>query len=259
MKSLDAMIRYLILAFAFFAAVPVAQAGMQGNLPAPVQKLPPYPPVVCVAPNWATEPCESRRPPAQPAARSPAKTKTVLYNEPGGIIQDHVKRWQALAASEDDVEIRGPCVSACTLIMAFVPSDRICLGEAASLQFHMAGHVNQEPNIDTARWMLNQYPEDIRLWIRAKGGVEKMTFYAMWKLAAEELWAMGYRKCAPEPPPVPMMKLRTTTAPMPSLPLPKSAFQQYRPKWETAEDHWRKRDEKAEEAYRTWAASKAAP
>jgi hypothetical protein len=62
----------------------------------------------------------------------------------------------------------------------------------------MAGHVNQEPSIDTARWMLNQYPQDIRLWIRAKGGVEKMTFYAMWKLAAEELWAMGYRKCDPE-------------------------------------------------------------
>ena len=68
MKSLDAMIGYLIVAFAFFAAVPVAQAGMQGNLPAPVQKLPPYPPVVCVASNWATESCESRRPPAQPAA-----------------------------------------------------------------------------------------------------------------------------------------------------------------------------------------------
>src|SRR5262245_42146230 len=208
MKSLDAMIRNLIV-FAFFAAVSVGQAGMQGILPAPVQKLPPYPPVVCVAPNGATKPCESRHPPAQPAARSPAKTKTVLYNEPGGIIQDHVKRWRALAASGDDVEIRGPCVSACTLIMAFVPSDRICFGEAASLQFHMAGYVNQEPNIDTARWMLNQYPQDIRLWIRAKGGVEKMTFYAMWKLAAEELWAMGYRKCEPEASLGPMTQHRT--------------------------------------------------
>jgi hypothetical protein len=58
----------------------------------------------------------------------------VLYHEPGGIIQDHVKRFQTLAASGDDVEIRGPCVSACTLIMAFVPSDRICFGKAASLR-----------------------------------------------------------------------------------------------------------------------------
>jgi hypothetical protein len=30
-----------------------------------------------------------------------AKTKTVLYNEPGGMIQDHVKRWRALAASAE--------------------------------------------------------------------------------------------------------------------------------------------------------------
>src|SRR6266446_2180365 len=179
-------------------------------LPKPkIELLPEHPPVACLKPDRTEEPCESRRSPAQPAARIPAKTKIVLYNEPGGIIQDHVRRWQALAASGDDVEIRGPCVSACTLIMAFVPSDRICFGEAASLKFHMAGHVNQEPNIDTARWMLNQYPQDIRLWIRAKGGVEKMTFYAMWKLAAEELWAMGYRKCAPEPPPVPMTQHRT--------------------------------------------------
>ena len=32
----------------------------QGNLPRPVQKLPAYPPVVCVTPNWRSEPCEGR-------------------------------------------------------------------------------------------------------------------------------------------------------------------------------------------------------
>jgi hypothetical protein len=180
-------------------------------LPKPqIELLPKHPPVACLKPDLTEEPCESRRPPAQPAARTPAKIKTVLYNEPGGILQDHLKRWQALAASEDDVEIRGPCVSGCTMIMAFVPSDRICFGDAASLQFHMARNAtNQEPNVDTARWMLNQYPQDIRLWITAKGGVEKMTIYAIWKLAAEELWAMGYRKCEPEASPMPMTMLRT--------------------------------------------------
>src|SRR5262249_13367886 len=34
----------------------------QGKLPKPVQRLPSYPPVVCVAPNWAAEPCEDRQP-----------------------------------------------------------------------------------------------------------------------------------------------------------------------------------------------------
>jgi hypothetical protein len=164
-----------------------------------IEPLPQHPPVVCLKPDRTEEPCESRHPSAHRT-----KAKTVLYHEPGGIIRDHAKRWQALGASGDDVEIRGPCVSACTLIMAFVPSDRICFAEEASLQFHMAGYPNQEPSIDSARWMLNQYPQDIRSWITAKGGVEKMTFYAMWKLTAEELWGMGYRKCQPETPLVPM-------------------------------------------------------
>src|SRR5215469_14986226 len=40
----------------------------QGNLPKPVWKLPPYPPVVCVAPDWAVEDCEQRMVPL-PVAR----------------------------------------------------------------------------------------------------------------------------------------------------------------------------------------------
>jgi len=49
---------------ALFLATGTAHAiEYQGKLPKPVQRLPSYPPVVCVAPNWATEPCQDRRPP----------------------------------------------------------------------------------------------------------------------------------------------------------------------------------------------------
>ena len=37
-----------------------AAHAQQGNLPTPVQKLPAYPPVACVTPNWRPEPCEGR-------------------------------------------------------------------------------------------------------------------------------------------------------------------------------------------------------
>jgi len=128
--------------------------------------------------------------------------KTVLYNEPGGLIADHVRRWQALAASGDKVEIRGVCPSACTLIMAYVPNDRLCFGEGASLQFHSAwDKPTGAPAEDTNQWVFNQYPQDIRRWIKAKGGLDKMTIAQMWTLDAAELWAMGYRKCEPEAPP----------------------------------------------------------
>jgi len=200
MKTLAPVFAIIFAAALVFTLRTVAWAGPQGNLPKPVQKLPAYPPVVCIAPNLAPEPCENRQPPAQSAARIPAKSKTVLFYEKGGSLPDHIKRWQALATSGDDVEIRGSCPSGCTLIMAFVPADRICFGDKASLQFHMARNgKNEEPMPDVAQWMLNQYPQDIRIWLRDKGGVEKMTIAAMWKLTAEELWAMGYRKCEPDP------------------------------------------------------------
>jgi hypothetical protein len=42
-------------------------------LPKPkIELLPKHPPVACLKPDLTEEPCESRRPPAQPAARTPA-------------------------------------------------------------------------------------------------------------------------------------------------------------------------------------------
>jgi hypothetical protein len=205
--------------FVVFMGIRPAPAGWQGNLPTPVQSLPAYPPVTCVAPDWATEPCEDRQTPLPRSnplrafglqKRTPSKTKTVLYDEHGGVLNEHIYRWRRLAESGDDVEIRGPCMSGCTMIVAIVPADRICFAEHASLQFHSSrDQVSGVPGDDTNRWMFNQYPQDIREWIKTKGGIEKLTIFAMWKLDAEELWSMGYRKCEPDPPPVPMTEIST--------------------------------------------------
>jgi hypothetical protein len=48
----------------------------------------------------------------------------------------------------------------------------------------------------TTRWMINQYPLEIRNWINARGGVTKMTVENYWTLTAKELWKMGYSKCS---------------------------------------------------------------
>jgi len=83
--------------------------------------------------------------------------------------------------------------------------------------------------------MHNRYPQDIRMWLRDRGGVEKMTVEKFWVLDATELWEMGYRKCDPEAPPVPMTtksKARATE--------------------EEERERWRKRDEKAEETWRKY-------
>jgi hypothetical protein len=50
--------------------------------------------------------------------------------------------------------------------------------------------------------MIARYPQDIQNWIAAKGGITKMpNGNNFWTLNANELWAMGYRKCAGAPPP----------------------------------------------------------
>jgi hypothetical protein len=208
----------LFVAFMALRPARAAEPGMQGNLPTPVQKLPTYPPVVCVATNWETEPCESRQtalPRRNPLrAFAASRPKTVLYDEPGGDYLVHWNRFRALAQSGDDVEIRGSCASSCTLVMVHVPNDRLCFGEHASLKFHVARDPKSgEPNMAfTQQRMVNQYPQDIYWWIKAKGGVEKMTIEQMWTLTAEELWAMGYHKCEPEEAPVPMKKTVTPDA-----------------------------------------------
>ena len=60
-----------------------------------------------------------------------APQKIVLYEERGGRIVYHWERWKALAAQGGEVEIRGPCWSACTLIMAHIPRERLCFDKHA--------------------------------------------------------------------------------------------------------------------------------
>src|SRR5262249_41267254 len=90
-------------------------------------------------------------------------------------------------------------MSACTLIMAYVPNDRLCFSESGSLVFHIYRESGPkgEPSVRLTQWAIDQHPQDIRNWIIAKGGVEKMTLQP-WTLNAAELWAMGYRKCEPD-------------------------------------------------------------
>ena len=232
----------------------------QGSMPKPVGKLPAYPPVVCVAPDWAVESCEDRSD-NWLAAMTRAfrwlhliettwmgtvegprpwngvwpKHTTVLYDEHGGILDKHIVRWKELAASGNNVEIRGYCSSACTMIMAYVPSDRICFGDNSALGFHMSrggygeNYETFKPFPETARWMVNQYPQNIRKWVNDRGGAEKMKVEEFWVLDAPTLWQMGYRKCSPEP---------------------IDLGDQLR---------WRERDKEAEEAYKEWIKTREIP
>jgi hypothetical protein len=88
------------------------------------------------------------------------------------------------------------CQSACTLVMSNVPRERICFSATGYLNFHWASVADGKiASREYTQWMIESYPADIRAWIEAKGGINKMPVWWMWKLTAPELWKMGYRKC----------------------------------------------------------------
>jgi hypothetical protein len=127
---------------------------------------------------------------------NPPKSSILIYLEPGGVIKEHIERWQELARSGADVEILGPCYSACTLIVAYVPKERLCFGAFATLQFHLAwDRETGKPSLDASLWMLKQYPREIYDWIMERGGVASMTIPTFWELRAPNLWRWGYRQC----------------------------------------------------------------
>jgi hypothetical protein len=85
------------------------------------------------------------------AAQAPRAGVTVLQNEPGGYLAIYQYRFETLAANGDSVEIRGKCLSACTLVLAYIPRERLCFHETAWLGFHHASLSNGAVNEPTMR------------------------------------------------------------------------------------------------------------
>jgi hypothetical protein len=101
-----------------------------------------------------------------------------------------------IASAGGPVKILGMCQSGCTMATVHIPKDRLCFGERGYLNFHQARYADGRPAVKSTEWMIKNYPADIRDWLIAKGGLEKMPLEGYWKLPASELWKMGYRKCA---------------------------------------------------------------
>ena len=135
-------------------------------------------------------------------AQAPHAGVTVLQDQPGGLISVYKRLFEAIEASGNNVEIRGKCPSACTLVLSYIPKERLCFHETAWLGFHLPSSYSptiedlSHSELKEARAMFDSYPQDIRTWLQQKGGLEKMPHGAgFWAILAPELWKMGYRKC----------------------------------------------------------------
>jgi hypothetical protein len=121
----------------------------------------------------------------------------IAYN-PGGNPGTFWTLFQYYADMNIQVEVRGDCMSACTLIVGAIDKSKLCFGPNGKLHFHQAALPSSDDNSvsvspETTQWLFDRYPSDIQNWI---GNVENLPAEGFWTLHAQDLWKMGYHKCA---------------------------------------------------------------
>ena len=123
-----------------------------------------------------------------------ARADVRILSSPGGQVGEFLDLFEEVRASGERVVIDGPCLSACTLVLSLVPSERICVTRRAVLGFHAArsidrrGRTYAEP--EASELVLEAYPAPVRNWISRRGGLTSRLLL----LRGRELAAM-YRSC----------------------------------------------------------------
>ena len=107
-----------------------------------------------------------------------------ISDDHGGLLSAYQTQFALLAARQADVRIVGPCVSACTVVIGYIPRQHICVAPGAYLGFHWATTQFATQELWTA------YPSDIRQWISQHGG---LTSQMIW-LQAPAIYRY-FRKC----------------------------------------------------------------
>ena len=109
------------------------------------------------------------------AAMAPARAEVRILASPGGEVGPFLDLFDRVRESGERVVIDGPCLSACTLVLSTVPSNRICVTRRAVLGFHGArsidrrGRMYAEP--EASKVVLEAYPAAVRSWISRRGGL----------------------------------------------------------------------------------------
>jgi hypothetical protein len=106
-----------------------------------------------------------------------ANAETVeITDDRGGFVFLYVEKWEKLQTQKVNVRIAGPCLSACTVLLGYIPRRDICVTPEASLGFHLA----TLPSV--TQQLLDLYPEDINAWLDQHGG---LSLRVLWMQAPE--------------------------------------------------------------------------
>ena len=128
------------------------------------------------------------------ALGGPSNAVTRIADDMGGPLGEYLLMFAAIRDSGEQVMIDGSCFSACTLVTALIPKDRICITKRAMLGFHAGWFENKAGEQVTSpagtRALYQMYPPIIRAWIGRQGGLGKRTIV----LEGRDLAAI-YRYC----------------------------------------------------------------
>jgi len=124
----------------------------------------------------------------------PSNATVRIDDDRGGLLGEYLLKFATIRDSGKRIIIDGSCYSACTLVNALIPKQRICVTERAKLGFH-AGWVDDQNgertvSIEGTRLMYQMYPREIQHWIKLHGGLGKQTLV----LKGRELMAV-YPAC----------------------------------------------------------------
>jgi hypothetical protein len=113
---------------------------------------------------------------------NPAFADVRIEASTGGVVSDYLELFATLRRSGERIVIDGPCLSACTLVLSTIPSNRICVTRRAILGFHAPRLVDQYGDEYSApdsvtRLVDAAYPPPIQSWIRRHGGLTERPIY----------------------------------------------------------------------------------
>jgi hypothetical protein len=106
---------------------------------------------------------------------APAPAMIVIAGDTGGPISHYERLYAMVRASGEYVVIDGRCFSACTMLLSYVPRERLCVTGRARLGFHAAWFPDMAGGRVVSRQhtqrLHDSYPAPVRHWIARRGGL----------------------------------------------------------------------------------------
>lgn len=122
-----------------------------------------------------------------------AQQTIVVRNDIGGLIQSRATKVQRIRATGQRVEIRGTCLSACTM---YLGAGNVCISPQARFGFHGPSSFGRRlyPT-DFEKWsnvVASHFKPELQSWFMRKARYRINGFY---RISGSQLIEMGYRSC----------------------------------------------------------------